>query len=178
MKKQCMNYIMACVSVLTLASCGDDEFSQIDFGQDEAEFTAVTPVPDHLRAGMPEEKPKEMLSVADPTPPEVWLISLYRQKPNHDPERDVMYYQKLLDEVLAHVHEDKRVVSNRLVQVTRQLQDKGIDADQDRLLIDFSHYLPSVNGKYVFGELTANYSNLRQQDMNHDQAMKQLFELI
>ena len=163
---------------LMLAGCGDDEFSEAGFKQDSGEYTAVAPVPADLQSGMPAEKPKEMLSVADPTPPEVWLLSLYQKRPDHNPERDVFYYQALLDKVLAHVHEDKRVVSNRLVQVTRQLADKGIEADQERLLTDFAALLPEVDETYVFGELTANYSNLRQQNIGHEQAMQQLFEAI
>ncbi|HIC47626.1 MAG TPA: hypothetical protein EYM37_03795 [Methylophaga aminisulfidivorans] len=178
MRKKFTPFVIVFMSVLTLAACNDDEFSQDDFSQDDGDFTAVVPVPANLQSGMPEEKPKEMLSVADPTRPEVWLLSLYQQKPEHDPDRDVFYYQSLLDKILPHVHEDKRVVSNRLVQVTRQLADKGIEADQDELLVDFAHYLPAVNGKYVFGELIANYSNLRQQNIDHEQAMKTLFELI
>lgn len=178
MKKRCTKIVLVCMSAIALASCNDDEFSEDNFSHEDGNFTAVAPVPSNLQAGMPEEKPKEMLSVADPTPPEVWLLSLYQQKPEHDSDRDEFYYRALLTEILPHVHEDKRVVTNRLVQVTRQLADKGIKADQDKLLVDFAHYLPGVNGKYVFGELMANYSNLRQQNIDHEQAMKVLFELI
>jgi hypothetical protein len=171
-------FISITLAGLILAGCSEDEFSESAFQQDDGDYTAVAPVPADLQSGMPAERPKEMLSVADPTPPELWLLSLYQQRPDHDPERDALYYQDLLEKVLVHVHEDKRVVTNRLVQVTRQLADKGIEADQEMLLTDFAAYLPEVDGTYVFGELTANYSNLRQQDIAHDQAMEQLFANI
>lgn len=170
-------YVVAASLVFAVSACGDEEFTQESFSERQ-DYTAVAPVPEKLQAGMPTEKPKEMLSVADPTPPEVWLLSLYQKKPGHDPARDLVYYQQKLDKLLLHVHEDKRVVTNRLVQVTRQLADKGIEADQDRLFVDFVNYLPTVEGTYVFGELTANYSNLRQQQIAHDEAMQRLFELI
>lgn len=178
MKLKRYTFITITLAGLCLAGCGEDEFSESGFQQDDGDYTAVAPVPADLQSGMPAERPKEMLSVADPTPPEAWLLSLYQKRADHDPERDVFYYQALLEKVLAHVHEDKRVVTNRLVQVTRQLADKGIEADQERLLTDFAALLPEVDETYVFGELTANYSNLRQQNIGHEQAMQQLFENI
>lgn len=170
--------LLCALALFSLSGCSDDEaFTSEGFQADDS-YIAVAPVPEKLQSGMPAEKEKEMLSVADPTPPEVWLLSLYQKRPSHDPERDVFYYQKLLDQILLHVHEDKRVVTNRLVQVTRQLEDKQIEADQEQLLIDFAEYLSAVEDQYVFGELTANYSNLRQQNISHDVAMQKLFELI
>lgn len=169
--------LVVATAIFSVVACGEEEVSGDSFNEQQ-DYIPVAPVPENLQGGMPAAKPKEMLSVGDPTPPEVWLLSLYQKKPGHDPSRDTAYYQQLLEQLQLHVHEDKRVIANRLVQVTRQLTEKGIEADQDRLLVDFANYLPTVEGTYVFGELMANYSNLRQQQIGHERAMQRLFELI
>ncbi|HAO25358.1 MAG TPA: hypothetical protein DCQ49_09765 [Methylophaga sp.] len=119
-----------------------------------------------------------MLSVADPTPPEQWLLTLYQAKPGADKTRDTNYYQRLLSSIKPHVHEQPRVIANRTVQTTRQLQEMGIAADEDQMLEDFAAQLQTVNGRFVYGELCANYSNLRQQKLSHQEAILELFESL
>jgi len=167
------------ISLAVLASCEDDKSRQaLEFEEQQPSYAIVNPVPQSLQGGMPAAKPAEMLSVADPTPPEQWLLTLYLVKPDADETRDIGYYQKLLSSIKSHVHEQPRVIANRTVQTTRQLQEMGIEADEDQLLQDFAGQLKTTTGRYVYGELCANYSNLRQQQLSHQHAMQELFESL
>jgi hypothetical protein len=168
-----------CISLAVLAGCEDDKSQQaLEFEDQQPSYAIVKPVPQNLQSGMPTAKPAEMLSVADPTPPEQWLLTLYLAKPDADEARDIGYYQKLLSSIKSHVHEQPRVIANRTVQTTRQLQEMGIEADEDQLLQDFAEQLKKTTGRYVYGELCANYSNLRQQKLSHQQAMQDLLESL
>jgi hypothetical protein len=51
----------------------------------------------------------------------------------------------------------------------------GIGADEDQMLEDFADQLQTDNGRFVYGELCANYSNLRQQKLSHQEAIQDLF---
>ncbi|THK40841.1 hypothetical protein E8Q33_11130 [Methylophaga sp. SB9B] len=168
-----------CITIVVLTGCEDDTPQQsLEFEEQQPSYAIVKPVPQNLQGGMPTAKPAEMLSVADPTPPEQWLLTLYLGKPDADETRDIGYYQKLLSSIKSHVHEQPRVIANRTVQTTRQLQEMGIEADEDQLLQDFADQLKTTTGRYVYGELCANYSNLRQQQLSHQQAMQDLLESL
>lgn len=168
-----------CIVVVVLAGCEDDKPQQtLEFEEQQPSYAIVKPVPHNLQDGMPAAKPAEMLSVADPTPPERWLLTLYLSKPDADETRDISYYQQLLASIKSRVHEQPRVIANRTVQTTRQLQEMGIEADEDLILEAFAKKLQPMTGRYVYGELCANYSNLRQQQLSHQQAMQDLFESL
>jgi hypothetical protein len=184
-----MNYSIARLSLLIVVCC----FSACDAEQKEFEemlkqqqaqeespdYAVVRPIPIELEQGMPEADQKEMLSVADATHPAKWLLSQYQQLSAHDVHRDVFYYSILLARIEKNVHEDQRVIANRIVQVSNQLKEKSIAVTHDELLNGFADYLENkANKTYVFGELIANYSNLRQQGRDHFQSLELLFELL
>lgn len=166
------------LSFMAISGCEDNEVQQSQEFDEQPSYAVIKPVPQNLQQGMPEAKPVEMLSVADPTPPEQWLLMLYLAKPDADKTRDTHYYQNLLSSIKPHVHEQPRVIANRTVQTTRQLQEMGIAADEDQILEDFAVQLQTINGRFVYGELCANYSNLRQQQLSHQEAMQDLFESL
>ncbi len=185
-----MNYSIIRLSILFVVFCcftacdaEQQEFEEM-LKQQQAEeafpdYTVVRPIPIELEQGMPEADKKEMLSVADATHPAKWLLSQYQQLPVHDINRDVFYYSSLLTRIEANVHEDQRVIANRVVQVTNQLKEKNIDVTHDELLNGFANYLENkANKTYVFGEIIANYSNLRQQGRGHQQSLDLLFQLL
>ncbi|WP_439502995.1 hypothetical protein [Methylophaga sp.] len=171
-------FLIISVAIIGVTGCNDDAQQTSQVEEQQPSYAIVKPVPQNLQQEMPEAKPVEMLSVADPTPPEQWLLSLYQAKPDADNTRDSNYYQKLLFSIKPYVHEQPRVIANRTVQTTRQLQEMGIEANEDQILEDFADQFQTVNGRYVYGELCANYSNLRQQNLTHQQAMQKLFELL
>lgn len=165
-------------TIFALASCEQQQQDFVD-ESDSTEFIQVKPVPSYLQKGMPALKEKEMLTVADPMTPGEWLLSRYQKNEGHDPARDMKYYNIQLNHIISHVHEDRRVVANRIVQVTNQLNEKGFASDQDSILSGFADAFQShTNDHYVFGEIIANYSNLRQQGMNHQDAIAKLFSLL
>lgn len=176
--KRLLIVMFACLSFMTLAGCEDNEVQQSQEFDEQPSYAVIKPVPHNLQQGMPEAKPVEMLSVADPTPPEQWLLTLYQAKPDADKARDTHYYQQLLSSIKPHVHEQPRVIANRTVQTTRQLLEMGIEADEDQMLEDFATQLQTISGRIVYGELCANYSNLRQQQLTHQEAIQDLFESL
>lgn len=178
MVQRSVAFLFISVAIIAITGCDDDGLQTSQFEEQQPSYAIVKPVPQNLQQGMPEAKPVEMLSVADPTPPEQWLLSLYQVKPDSDKTRDSNYYQKLLSSIKPYVHEQSRVIANRTVQTTRQLQEMGIEANEDQILEDFADQFQTVSGRYVYGELCANYSNLRQQKLTHQQAMQKLFELL
>jgi len=177
--RRLLSILSVSLSVAAITGCEDDELQQSQqFDERQPSYAIIKPVPQNLQDGMPMAKPVEMLSVADPTPPEQWLLTIYQSRPDADKARDTGYYQRLLSSIKPHVHEQPRVIANRTVQTTRQLQEMGIEADEDKILEDFSAQLQSVTGRYVYGELCANYSNLRQQQLSHHEATQNLFESL
>ena len=184
-----MNYSVNSLSILVvvgfLSACDAEqqEFEEM-LKQRQAEeatpdYAVVRPIPIELEQGMPEADEKEMLSVADATHPAKWLLSQYQQRPAHDVKRDVFYYSNLLTRIEDNVHEDQRVIANRIVQITNQLKEKNIVVTHDELLNGFADYLEhKANKTYVFGEIIANYSNLRQQGREHQQSLELLFQLL
>ena len=173
-----VSFLFISLVIIGITGCEDDAQQTSQFEEQQPNYAIVKPVPQNLQQGMPETKPVEMLSVADPTPPEQWLLSLYQLNPDIEPARDKGYYRNLLTIIQKSVHEQPRVIANRTVQITRQLQEMGIEANEDQILEDFAEHFQTVSGRYVYGELCANYSNLRQQKLTHKQAMQKLFELL
>lgn len=172
-----VSFLFIAVAIIGITGCDDDQQTS-QFEEQQPNYAIVKPVPQNFQQGMPEAKPVEMLSVADATLPEQWLLSLYQLHPDRDPDRDKGYYQNLLTSIQKNVHEQPRVIANRTVQTTRQLQEMGIEANEDQILEDFAEQFQTMSGRYVYGELCANYSNLRQQKLTHQQAMQKLFELL
>lgn len=178
MTKTPHNLLLACLFLWVLTSCDEEPSQAKQFDQELPSYAVIKPVPQNLQDGMPADKSVEMLSVADPTPPEQWLFSRYVEETDNAPNRDKAYYKRLLTAIEAHVHEQPRVIANRTVQTTRQLLEMGIDAEEGQIMEDFSANLQNVSGRYVYGELCANYSNLRQQQLTHEQAIKALFDSL
>lgn len=170
-------FLFISVAIIGITGC-DDAQQTSQFDEQLPSYAIVKPVPQNLQQGMPMAKPVEMLSIADPTPPEQWLLSLYQLNPDMGPDRDKAYYRNLLTSIQKNVHEQPRVIANRTVQTTRQLQEMGIEANKEQMLEDFAEQFQTLSGRYVYGELCANYSNLRQQKLTHQQAMEKLFELL
>lgn len=176
--KYVLSIFFVCLFIAFIAGCEEDEMPQSQEFDEQSSYAIIKPIPQKLQQGMPAAKPVEMLSVADPTPPEQWLLKLYQAKSNADTARGAEYYQRLLSDIKPHVHEQPRVIANRTVQTTRQLQEMQIEVDEDQLLESFADYFKQVSGQYVYGELCANYSTLRQQQLSHEQAMQELFQSL
>lgn len=127
---------------------------------------------------MPSIQEKETLSIADNITPAEWLLAKYQQTSDHDPARTKAYYKALLRRIQSHVHENDRVIANRVVQMTNMLNENAMHTNQEMLLTSFANYLESAQKEYVFGEIIDNYNNIRTMGLSHEDAMKKLFELL
>lgn len=162
------------IMLALLTACKDHSPSD----QDNIGFVEIKPVPKYLQNGMPELKDKETLSIADDMTPAEWLLVRYQDSPQHDATRTKQYYENLLTRIQGHVHENKRVIANRVVQITNKLNENALPTDQEMLLTSFAQHLEQAQKDYVFGEIVDNYSNIRTMGLSHDAAMKRLFELL
>ncbi|AFJ03250.1 hypothetical protein Q7C_2114 [Methylophaga frappieri] len=164
--------VVCSTSVTMLSACSDEpEISAIE-GED---YAAVKPIPQYLQQGMPDYVPPEMLSVGDLTAPEDWLLSLYLEQ-NPDANRQASFYTSRFEKITPYVHDTPRVIANRTVQISNQLNEQGIEADVDELLTDFANHIDSTSHQYVYGDLCAQYVTLRRQNLSHADAIVHLFD--
>lgn len=162
------------LGVLILSTCDRQSPDTPDQQWDEGD-AKVKVVPEFLQQGMPEDKAPQMLTVSDPRRPSAWLLARYQQQ-TQDQARTEQYYLSRLEKVAAHVHEDHRVIANRVVQTSQLLAEHGLATSSDEILQGFSESASQLPGRVVFGDLCAYYANLRLQGLRHTQAMQQLFE--
>lgn len=171
--------VVSFLLLVTLGGCEDID-TETDNKATAPETTKnmapVKPVPENLRRGLPREPLAEILTVADPTPPEEWLASVNRLSYGAEDESRAPYYRRLLNRIQPHVHEDRRMIANRSVQTSRTLRDNGIETSTDQILESFAEQLDDATDHYVYGELCAHYGNLRMQGIPHQQAVEILFQ--
>lgn len=156
---------------LSLIACNDKP-------QDTDNFAAIVKTPSAWQHGKEALKDKEMLFTADTMTPAEWLLARYQATPKYDKARTKQYYNKLLASIQLHVHENKRVIANRIVQMTNKLNENGMKMNQEVLLNSFANRLAHSERMYVFGEILDNYSNIRSLGMTHQEAMTKLFVLL
>lgn len=162
------------LSVLMLSACDTQSPDTADQHWGEGDYK-IKAVPEFLQQGMPEDKAPQMLTVSDPRRPSAWLLARYQQE-NQDQTRTEQYYLSRLEKVAAHVHEEHRVIANRVVQTSQLLAEHDLATSSDEILQGFSESVSQLPGRVVFGDLCAYYANLRLQGLRHTQAMQQLFE--
>lgn len=169
-------WLLFCLAVLCITGC-EQQSNESEWHTTQDGQTAIAPVPDFLQHGMPEDRSAQMLAVTDSRQPAFWLVSL-NEKEAINLDKTEQYYRHLLENIATYVHEDHRVIANRVVQSSKVLEEQGIDAHWSEILQGFSDAATDVSGPYVFGDLCSNYTNLRQQHHSHADAMHLLFELL